>query len=210
MSASTPAAAGPARVSVLYIGGWGRSGSTLLDRVLGQVPGVVSLGEVRELWQRGWVENRPCGCGAPFADCPFWTEVGRRAFGGWASLDRDEVLRLRYSLDRPWATPMLLGRRSVGFMGRRAATYTSILDTLYRALGDVSGAKVIVDSSKLPSHALLLRRVPAIDLIDFEYGPGNRYWHTSHDLPEQCSAASLEQVGKVVTAWLALPRSKRR
>ena len=28
---------------VLYIMGWGRSGSTLLDRVLGQVPGVVSL-----------------------------------------------------------------------------------------------------------------------------------------------------------------------
>ena len=57
MTASTPASAGSARVRVLYIGGWGRSGSTLLDRVLGQVPGVVSLGEVRELWQRGWAEN---------------------------------------------------------------------------------------------------------------------------------------------------------
>jgi hypothetical protein len=159
-----PAAGGPGRTRVLYIGGWGRSGSTLLDRVLGQVPGVVSLGEVRELWQRGWVENRPCGCGAPFADCPFWTEVGRQAFGGWARLDRDEVLRLRYSLDRPWATPVLLGRRSVGFMGRRVATYTSILDALYRAIHDVSGGKVIVDSSKLPSHALLLRRIPALDL----------------------------------------------
>jgi glutaminyl-peptide cyclotransferase len=48
--------------------------------------------------------------------------------------------------------------------------------------------------------------IPTIDLIDFDYP----YWHTSQDLPENCSAASLEQVGKVVTAWLSLPRSKRR
>ncbi len=48
--------------------------------------------------------------------------------------------------------------------------------------------------------------IPAIDIIDFDYP----HWHTSGDLPEQCSAASLEQVGKVVTAWLALPRSSSR
>lgn len=47
--------------------------------------------------------------------------------------------------------------------------------------------------------------IPAIDLIDFDYP----YWHTSQDLPERCSAASLEQVGRVVTAWLTLPRGKR-
>jgi len=159
-----PAAAGPGRTRVLYIGGWGRSGSTLLDRVLGQVPGVASLGEVRELWQRGWVENRPCGCGASFAECPFWTEVGRRAFGGWSSLDRDEVLRLRYSLDRPWAIPMLLGRRSARVFGKRLDRYTSILDSVYGAIHEVSGAKLIVDSSKLPSHALLLRLVSNLDV----------------------------------------------
>ncbi len=45
-------------------------------------------------------------------------------------------------------------------------------------------------------------RIPTIDLIDFDYP----YWHTSQDLPEHCSAASLEQVGRVLTAWLAQPR----
>jgi hypothetical protein len=49
--------------------------------------------------------------------------------------------------------------------------------------------------------------IPTIDLIDWEaYRP---YWHTSQDLPDRCSAASLEQVGRVVTTWLALPRRKR-
>jgi glutaminyl-peptide cyclotransferase len=44
-------------------------------------------------------------------------------------------------------------------------------------------------------------RIPTIDLIDFEY----KYWHKADDLPEKCSAESLAEVGRVVTAWLALP-----
>ena len=48
--------------------------------------------------------------------------------------------------------------------------------------------------------------IPAIDIIDFDY----RYWHTANDLPENCSGASLAQVGKVVTAWLNKPKSQRR
>ena len=48
--------------------------------------------------------------------------------------------------------------------------------------------------------------IPTIDIIDFDY----KHWHTSQDLPEHCSAASLEQVGKVVTAWLAMPRRKTK
>jgi hypothetical protein len=48
--------------------------------------------------------------------------------------------------------------------------------------------------------------IPSIDIIDFDYP----YWHTADDLPEQCSAASLEQVGRVLTAWLAQPRTRRR
>jgi Sulfotransferase family len=150
-------------IPVLYVGGWGRSGSTLLDRMLGQLSGFCSLGEVREIWQHGVKENRPCGCGRPFLSCPFWSEVGQRAFGGWDRLDLDQVLQLRYSLDRPWSIPALLSWRRPdpdSPLGR----YLAMLGRLYGAIHDVSGANVIVDSSKLPSHALLLRKVPGIDL----------------------------------------------
>ncbi len=44
--------------------------------------------------------------------------------------------------------------------------------------------------------------VPAIDLIDFEYGPLNRYWHTERDTLDKLSPASLEIVGRVVTETL--------
>jgi glutaminyl-peptide cyclotransferase len=48
--------------------------------------------------------------------------------------------------------------------------------------------------------------IPTVDIIHFRYP----YWHKADDLPENCSAASLEQVGRVVTAWLAVPRTRTR
>jgi hypothetical protein len=149
---------------VLYIGGWGRSGSTLLDRVLGQVPGLCSVGELREIWLRGCTENRPCGCGSPFLQCEFWTEVGREAFGGWNSLDLPSVMKLRYSLDRGWALPRLLSPFGSGRAKAGIASYGEALASLYAAIRTVSGCDVVVDSGKLPSHALLLRRLPTIDV----------------------------------------------
>ncbi len=64
-----------------------------------------------------------------------------------------------------------------------------------------------VGRAVLDDHLQLLNAgIPAIDIIDFDY----THWHTAQDLPEQCSAASLEQVGRVVTAWLAQPAPRRR
>jgi Zn-dependent M28 family amino/carboxypeptidase len=44
--------------------------------------------------------------------------------------------------------------------------------------------------------------VSAIDLIDFDYGPNNRYWHTAEDTVAKCSPLSLTIVGRVVVATL--------
>ena len=46
--------------------------------------------------------------------------------------------------------------------------------------------------------------VDAIDLIDFNYGPGNRYWHSPFDTLDKLDASSFEVVGAVVLA--ALPK----
>lgn len=40
--------------------------------------------------------------------------------------------------------------------------------------------------------------LPTIDVIDFQYGPGNAYWHTPDDVPENVRAATLRMVGEVM------------
>ncbi|HXN47195.1 MAG TPA: M28 family peptidase [Bryobacteraceae bacterium] len=44
--------------------------------------------------------------------------------------------------------------------------------------------------------------VSAVDLIDFDYGPDNSWWHTDRDTMDKLSAASLQVVGDVVLATL--------
>jgi len=164
VSGGTASDSPPARVQVRYIGGFGRSGSTMLDLMLGQAPGVFSAGEVREIWQSGLAENRLCGCEQPFRDCSFWQAVGEAGFGGWDRIPLPDILRLRYSLDRPWSFPAQPLSGVVRSLQSRIQAYTGTLERLYRAIAEVSGASVIVDSSNLPSHAFLLRKMPAIDL----------------------------------------------
>jgi hypothetical protein len=151
-------------VRVLYIGGMARSGSTLLDLMLGQLPAHCDVGELFYLWRDGVGRDLLCACGERFGACPFWTEVGRVAFGGWDRVDLDRVLALQADVDRTSRIPAILAARRLPGFRDRLDQYTDILTALYAAIGTVSGAEVVVDSTKRPSLAYILRRAPGIDL----------------------------------------------
>ena len=68
-------------VKVMYIAGWGRSGTTIVDNILNSYDGVFSTGELFYLWSRGLIEKRKCGCGVPFPRCALWGDILDAAFG---------------------------------------------------------------------------------------------------------------------------------
>lgn len=142
---------------VVFLGGLGRSGTTLAERMLGEVPGVCALGEVVHLWQRDIRDGESCGCGKPFADCEFWAEIGERAFGGWHNVDVDRVLALRHRVERTRHIPMLARPRGGTVRPTDVRTYADYYGRVYRAAAMVSGASVIVDSSKHSALAYCLR-----------------------------------------------------
>jgi hypothetical protein len=148
----------------VYIGGSGRSGSTLLERMLACMPGYWSVGEAEFIWQRGLQRNDRCGCGTRFRECAFWTQVGEIGFGGWDQVDVDEAVRLRTTVDRHRNVVRLAGPRSGGKLAADVTAYAQLTDRLYQAVREASGAAVIVDSSKNVSYALLLRGLPSFDL----------------------------------------------
>ena len=151
-------------VKVLYVGGAGRSGSTLLDLVLGELPGFFPVGELKYVWQRGVLGNELCGCGEPFLSCPFWTEVGEKAFGGWETFDVERVLELERAVDRHAYIPLMRARSPWPAYGGRFSAFVEMLEELYAAIAEVSGASVVVDSTKRPSTAFLLRHLQGVDL----------------------------------------------
>jgi hypothetical protein len=147
---------------VIFLAGLGRSGTTLLERALAELPGIQPLGEVNHLWRRSLVEDELCGCGEPFSLCPFWHAVGERAFGGWDTVDvaaieaaQRQAMRLRH------IAGLVRGRRAVA---SAAALIADHHRRIYEATGAVTGAPVVVDSSKHPALAYVLRSDPAIDL----------------------------------------------
>jgi hypothetical protein len=142
---------------LVFIAGWGRSGSTLLDRLLGRVDGVMPAGELREVWERGLVENRLCGCGEQFSNCPFWRKVGEAAFGGWDQVDVARVRELRTTVDRPWTALALLLPRPLWPRRAEVEEFLGLLRQLYSGVAAAANADVVVDSSKIPTYCLLLR-----------------------------------------------------
>jgi len=154
---------GAPAVKVLYVAGSGRSGSTILDRTLGQVDGFFSAGELCNLWGRGLLARRRCGCGTPVPDCPVWGAVLAEAFGGADRVDAERLATATSRRLRPGSVPgLLLGRR-----GRREGDsdgYQAALSRLYQAVARQTGCRVIVDSSKSPVYARLVAAIPGLEV----------------------------------------------
>jgi hypothetical protein len=189
-------------VRVLYIAGSGRSGSTIVDNILGQADGVVCVGEVRFLWERGILADRLCGCGQPFSACPFWQPVMRTV--GDVDASRMAVLLARGTRARhvPW---LVRARRDPSSIARRLEELPTVLGRLYAAIAEHAGARVIVDSSKLPPYGELLRHVPGVDVsyVHLVRDPrATAYsWSRAKPLPER-DGGVMQRQGAVKSAAL--------
>ena len=155
---------GPGAPLVLYVGGSGRSGSTLLESMLALLPGVVVLGEVAHLWERGIRNDELCACERPFSECAFWTQVGERAFGGWDQVDVERVLWLKDAVDRQRRMPQTARRHPGSDLRAELLEYAAHYRRLFAAARDVAGADVVVDSSKVAPTALAYSHDRHIDL----------------------------------------------
>jgi hypothetical protein len=146
---------------VLFLGGLGRSGTTLVERLLGELPGVCALGEVVHMCQRDILDDERCGCGARFSACTFWKRVGDRAFGGWSGVDVARVHALRAAVERTRHIPRLAAANEPPAEARE---YAAFYAKVYAAAAEVAGARVVVDSSKHSALAHVLRWADDVDL----------------------------------------------
>lgn len=126
---------------ILYIAGYGRSGSTVLSTVLGNHPQMASLGEVSFLLE-DWTDPRGvCSCGRRYRECDFWKDMFE---GGGPS---PETVRLARRVER--ASSLL--RLCLGWVGREEREeYRAHQEQLLDYVTARTDAPVIVDSSKSP------------------------------------------------------------
>jgi hypothetical protein len=197
---------------LVFVGGMGRSGSTLVERLLGELPDVCSVGEIVHMWRRSLVDNEACGCGVPFGDCGFWRAVGDQAYGGWDRVDAGEILALKDSVDRMRFVPSLLRARPPRELAARIERYTDFYDRLYAAIAAVSGCRIVVDASKHGSLAACLwqRYGTRFQVVHVVRDPRAVAYAWSKRVPRpEATVTSPEQEmaryspGQAATQWIA-------
>ena len=152
------------RVRVVYIAGAGRSGSTLLGMLLGALPGTAAVGELRHMWRRGVLNDELCGCGQRFSECPFWTEVGERAFGGWTNAPAQRMIELQRQVDRFRRLPAVAAGSLAPRTHARVREYVDTTARVYTAVSRAAGDAVVVDTGKSVAFAAMVGRHPGLDL----------------------------------------------
>lgn len=147
---------------IVYIAGYSRSGSTLVARALAEYTGFQHVGELTFFWERGLRDAEPCGCGESLQSCSFWAKV-------LAKLDETDpqiagaelpaLIEARQAVD---SLPAMAFRRQP----RRELVdrYADRVRDLVEAISLSSSAAAIIDSSKRPSHGLLLAQMQGLSV----------------------------------------------
>ena len=177
-------------VKVLKITGSARSGSTVLDIVLGNHPSIESVGEVNKLVRTGWISRESlrgidpkrlrvpiCTCGkrldvlyvdAPEEACPFWSSVRRE----WVErTDGDSIEsypKLRGNFERTRPARLVQQYLHLLYERRRRSasfqSYAGLTGAFFESIRAASGKPIIVDSTKSPVRTFALGMTPGIDL----------------------------------------------
>ena len=147
------------RKKVTFILGWGHSGSTLLEIALGTSPDVFSAGELcylNDYYEETNPKRAPlgfvCTCGKRFRECGVWSKV----------LERIGSLR-------PHAPQNMSGRQRLSqlfnfFLANDDQGSSIEDDSVFKAIQEITGQKIIVDSSKNFSRLIKLSKSKQLDI----------------------------------------------
>lgn len=133
----------------IYITGRGRSGSTVIDAMIGNSKSIESVGELVSGMGR---VNTMCSCGQRMKECNYWTSVQKeyesRTAKDWDMFEKDTVKsgHVKYFL---------------GTLIGNSEFYNDLVkdtELFTQVLLEKAGKNAILDSSKNPNRALFLAK----------------------------------------------------
>lgn len=149
------------RKTVIYIAGYGRSGSTLLERVLGSHEKIFGVGELASFLDLLDSETPFCSCGELLQKCKFWSEVIKSSGGDFQNNPKLKVIQRRFESLAVFSGP---------FFRRNKETYRRYTQRLFGSIFEQLPNEVsyIVDSSKTSRKSffrpIALRRIASLNV----------------------------------------------
>lgn len=133
---------------------------------------------------------------------PDWDDYTNSTFG---SRDLAERMEEEKTIGKISALILLdmVGDAQLGLLAE-TTSHPKLKTIMERSASALKDYKLFVGSRDIKDDHIHFRArsVPSINLIDFNYGPGNSYWHTKEDNMEHVSAESLGRVGRLVLTAL--------
>lgn len=144
------------KMKVVYIGGYGRSGSTITDILFHQNNNIASFGELTNLFIAGWINDEFCSCGKSVKDCTFWSEVKKQ----WLKKSNFSIHEY-YNLQSKYTNKFSLvsNLKNNVFESREFYKFSNDTKLLYEIISDISKSNLIVDSSKSPFRLYFLKSI---------------------------------------------------
>lgn len=129
-----------------------------------------------------------------------WDDITNSTFGSRSLAERMEENKTITNINA-FVLLDMVGDKQLGLLKESGSDMRlkRVFEDTARALKD---DKLFVGERDIKDDHIHFRRrgIAAIDLIDFNYGPGNRYWHSREDTLDKVSAESLGRVGRLVLA----------
>ncbi|MEM6338997.1 MAG: hypothetical protein AAF673_03620 [Pseudomonadota bacterium] len=131
-------------VKIIYIAGYGRSGSTLIDRFISSNISATGCGELARLFFHAHQESvlGLCSCKSPYVKCPLWgpllEKIRRHPLGG----SFEELDRLTQKIETTHPKKLDV---SLSFEFYK---YKWLWQTVFSYIQKKTGNKVVLDSSK--------------------------------------------------------------
>lgn len=144
---------------VIYIMGHARSGSTILNIMLGSIDNVVAAGETDNFYRSGLINNEFCSCGDHLQNCEFWAPIVQSIS---AEIDEPVEDFIQYTRQVENWRNLLFSKR----MSRKGLTtekYLRVNQQLYKQIFKRSESATLVDASKSPMRFFHLRNMDNVE-----------------------------------------------
>ena len=139
---------------IIYIVGYPRSGSTILQSILNELSYAVSVGEIKTIIDYNFIKKKPCSCGKQISRCEYWSKIIEK-------LEREYTIERMANLNkhRSQISNRYFNRvrfRRFNNLISMSNSYGLFLRKLYGLIHET--CEVIVDSSKDPMYGWFLSK----------------------------------------------------
>ena len=146
------------RTKVVYILGLGRSGTTLLDIVLGNMENAISCGELNRY---PYEEGKPYQYPEKHPAQKLWMGIKEEFDARYPETDWKRMVELHRQFE-------FHGQFILNYLGlyskEKFVEYLDFVERVYELIAEKTGQKVLIDSSKYSSRALSIGRSEKIDV----------------------------------------------